>query len=487
VVVVRTSSRRLASRRKPTHGLRDTDTQEGEVKTLSEMLGAYNQACERVQEMVAAVDALDARDDATVEEYAAANDAVGEATEAADAAKRDLDQRQVIERARAGYKPEPVPAGANTDVRVDEPEMYQQGGPQTFLRDVYLRDLRHDPAAAERLARHQLYELQRIEKEAGEKRAVATATLGGAIPPQYLVNLYAKALRNGRVYANQANRSEPLPDTGMSLIIPRFTTGLAAGVQTSESTAVTTQDPVEADLTVNVRTIAGYSPVSRQTLERAQYSEAILMEDLGARYAAGVDSQCISGSGASGQILGVLNTASISTSTVATATVAAVWPKIADLIQQIETAVGGLGINADKIFMHPRRYGFFSAGLDSQNRPLLIPDSGGPFFNAMGDGGDVAAYGYTGTRLQGLPVFTDANIPTNLGGGSNEDRIIVQASQVVHLWERDNDPVTLAFEQQAGTSLQVQLVAFGYVAFTAGRYPAASGVISGAGLIPPTF
>jgi hypothetical protein len=61
------------------------------------------------------------------------------------------------------------------------------------------------------------------------------------------------------------------------------------------------------------------------------------------------------------------------------------------------------------------------------------------------------------------------------------------ASRIVHLWERNDDPVTLAFEQQAGTSLQVQLVAYGYAAFTAGRYPAASGVVSGAGLVPPTF
>jgi hypothetical protein len=89
--------------------------------------------------------------------------------------------------------------------------------------------------------------------------------------------------------------------------------------------------------------------------------------------------------------------------------------------------------------------------------------------------------------MLGLPVFTDANIPTNLGAGTNEDRIIVMASPVVHLWERAGDPVTLSFEQQAGTSLQVQLIVFGYVAFTAGRYPAASGVVSGAGLVTPTF
>jgi len=454
------------------------------AKTIDELRTAYNEAAERVQEALRQID--DAPEDADAGYFEPLDAEVGAAEEAAERCKTELDT--VESRARAREKYQPLPAGEETRISVTEPDMYTKETPLTrgFLRDVYMRDVRHDGAAAERLSRHQQYEIARIEKEAGEQRAVATATLGGAIPPQYLVDLYAKALRNGRVYANQANHMD-LPDTGMSLIVPRFTTGLAAGVQASESTALTTQDPVEADLTVPVRTVGGYSPVSRQTLERAQYSEPILMEDLGARYAAALDTQCISGSGASGQILGVLSTASISTSTVATATVAAVWPKIADLIQQIETAVGGLGINADKIIMHPRRYGFFSAGLDSQNRPLLIPDSGGPFFNAMGDGGDVAAYGYTGTRLQGLPVFTDANIPTNLGAGTNEDRIIVQASSVVHLWERANDPVTLAFEQQAGTSLQVQLIAYGYAAFTAGRYPAASGVISGAGLVPPTF
>jgi hypothetical protein len=71
------------------------------------------------------------------------------------------------------------------------------------------------------------------------------------------------------------------------------------------------------------------------------------------------------------------------------------------------------------------------------------------------------AYGFVG-YLQGLPVFTDANIRTNVGGGSNEDRILIFASQVVQLWERPDDPMTLAFEQQAGTSLEVQLVTYGY-------------------------
>ncbi len=39
----------------------------------------------------------------------------------------------------------------------------------------------------------------------------------------------------------------------------------------------------------------------------------------------------------------------------------------------------------------------------------------------------------------------------------------------------------------ATNSLQVRLVAYGYSALTAGRYPAAISTITGTGLVPPTF
>jgi HK97 family phage major capsid protein len=269
----------------------------------------------------------------------------------------------------------------------------------------------------------------------------------------------------------------------MSLIVPRITTATTAGSQSAENAALNTQDAAETDLTVNVRTLGGYVPVSRQGIERAAYSDQILFEDLIARYWAALDTQAINGSGGT-QLPGLLGTAGIATSTTATATVAAVWPKIADVIQQINGSTGGLGYVADKIVMHPRRWGFFEAALDSQNRPVF-GISGQPAFNVVGMG-DPHGYGLVG-RMHGLDVYTDANVPTNLGTNTNEDRIIIFTSSIVHLWERQGDPVTLSFEQQAGTSLQVQLIAYGYVAFTAGRYPASCGVVSGAGLVSPTF
>jgi HK97 family phage major capsid protein len=440
-----------------------------DISTLTE---AYNAAVDDLEKFSSEYDGLAA--DADEDTIATAKTNLDNALARADETKAALKHAESVKTAREQHSKvefvaDDKPLGPIT---VNEPDMYSKEN-GSFLKDLYASQLKNDPAATDRISKHQAYEV--------EKYAISSSTVGGIIPPQYLVDMYAKASRNGRVAADQVNH-QTLPDVGMSVIIPRLTQGLSAAAQSSENSAVSTQDVTETDLTVNVNTIGGYSPVSRQTLERAAYSEAILFEDLIARYWAALDTDVINGSGSSGHCTGILNTSSIKTSTVTTQTVAGAWPKFADVIQQINAATGGLGYVADKIIVHPRRWGFFEAGLDSNNRPVF-GITGSPYFNIAGEG-SAQGYGLVG-NIMGLPVYTDANVPTNLGAGTNEDWAIVLASQVCHLWERDNDPVMLSFEQQAGTSLQVQLVGYGYSAFTAGRYPAAVGVVKG--MTTPSF
>jgi HK97 family phage major capsid protein len=447
---------------------------------IEELTKSYNSAGARVEALQAKLVRSESSG-ASAEAQQQVENELRDAIVAADAARDELDAAEARERARAEYRAIPLSEGgyAREPISVREPDMYQRGG-RSFVHDLYRAQLRDDPSARDRIDKHHRFEV--------EKRSVSSATLGGIIPPQYLVDLYAKASRNGRVFADQVNQ-QVLPEVGMSLIVPRLTQGLAAGAQASENTAVSTQDPTETDLTVNVRTIAGYSPVSRQGLERAQYSDQILFEDLIARYWASLDSQALNGAGTSGTLLGLLQTSGIATSTVSTITAAGVYPKVADLAQQISVNVGGIGYLPDKVFMHPRRWAFFAAALDSQNRPFVVPT--GTAYNPYGTtvpqppGGVPGGFGGPVGTIAGFPVWIDPNIPTNLGTNTNEDRIIMIASGAVHLWERGTDPVTLSFEQQAGTSLQVQLVVYGYAAFTAGRLPGASGAISG--LTPPSF
>jgi HK97 family phage major capsid protein len=439
---------------------------------IEKLRKVHSEAVEKVEAAGAAYDALPATADGAV--LTASKDKLDNALNFASKAKEELDRETDSAEARSQHKFVPLSGGGVARIGIDEPDMYAKNG-RSFLNDLYFAQVKGNAMAQERINRHQAYEV--------EKYSVATGTLGGIVPPQYLVEDYAKAQRFGRILADQVRHDE-LPEQGMSVVIPRLTQGTSAAIQASESATVSTQDPTEVDLTVNVRTIAGYSPVSRQTLERAAYSESILFEDLIARYFAALDVQLISGSGSSGQHLGLLNVAGISTATISSFTAANAWSALVGetgLMAQVNQWAATVGGPADRMLMHPRRWGAFLNLLDSQNRPLVVPEaSGSAAVNAMGYG-DPTGYGQVG-RLGGLPVFIDANIPTNLGAGTNEDRIFVFASQAPILFERTGDPITLGFEQQAGSSLQVQLVCYGYSAFAGGRFPAAVGVASGAGL-----
>lgn len=449
---------------------------DGTGRTYSDLVESYNAAVDNLKRAAGELDRVEDNPSQFTDEQIVT---LREQMTAADAQCKRLDHelktKEVRDRSRQQFTK--IESRGGPIMAVREPDMYVDGG-RSFFTDLFW-STQNSPGAAERISKHHNHE---IEKR-GEQFAITSSTLGGIIPPAYLIDLYAKASRNGRVFADQCNGAT-LPDVGMSVVLPRLTTGTAAGIQATENSALTTQDVVEADLSVPVRTIGGYNPVSRQAIERAAYSDTILFEDLVARYWASLDSGTINGLGSAGTILGLLQTASISSSTASTATVAGVWPKIADVIQQINVATGGLGFVADKIVMHPRRWGFFEAAIDTTNRPIFGV-SGQPDFNVLGEG-SAAGYGYVG-RMHGLPVFVDANIPTNTGATTNQDSIIVMASSVVHLFERTSDPVTLAFEQTSGTALTVNLICYGYAAFTAGRYPAASGAVTGQGLVPPTF
>jgi hypothetical protein len=56
------------------------------------------------------------------------------------------------------------------------------------------------------------------------------------------------------------------------------------------------------------------------------------------------------------------------------------------------------------------------------------------------------------------------------------------------LWEDgDGTPNQLKFEETIAGSLTCKLVVYGYAAFTAGRYLTSVAIISGTGLVAPTF
>ena len=136
--------------------------------------------------------------------------------------------------------------------------------------------------------------------------------------------------------------------------------------------------------------------------------------------------------------------------------------------------------------MHPRRLAAILASSDTTGRPIAVPTANGPM-NSVAAGAGLAQYGNSGYSIMGLPVVTDANVGTAYGAATNQDEIYVVAAPEMHLWEQAGSPFALSFDQTIAGSLTLKTVVYGYGAFTAGRYPLAASIISGTGLVAPTF
>ena len=185
----------------------------------------------------------------------------------------------------------------------------------------------------------------------------------------------------------------------------------------------------------------------------------------------------------SGSYTGILNTGSIEavTYTDASPTVAEFYPKLADAVQRVNA---NRYMPATGIIMHPRRWGWLNAAVDTAGRPLVVPNTNGAI-NAVGVG-LAAEYGQIVGTLHGLPVITDANIPTNLGAGTNEDMIVVARTPDILYWE--DAMLQFSMEQALTTAPgQVRVAVGRFALFMAGRYPVGISTIGGTGLVTPTF
>ena len=87
--------------------------------------------------------------------------------------------------------------------------------------------------------------------------------------------------------------------------------------------------------------------------------------------------------------------------------------------------------------------------------------------------------------LFGMALVLDPAVPTNLGAGTNEDRLIVTRATDLLLLEGE-PRLTLNLDVGSAT-LTTRFGLHTYVAFVSGRVPSATGVLSGTGLTAPTF
>lgn len=401
-----------------------------------------------------------------------------------------------------------APEGPRVEV-VSEPKTYERGTKHSYFLDVVRAQLSRGDgdggvsAAQDRLRRHTQeldvempkreqrraalaeQELRAVDKgSVFEKRVNPNRTDGQGgyfVPPLWLVDQYIDLPRFGRTFANTV-RNLPLPAGTDSVNVPKVATGTATGVQTADAGTVTSTDMTDTFVTAPVRTIAGQQDIAIQLLDQSPVAfDEIVFADLIADYNQRLDTQCWSGSGSAGQLKGVLNVSGINavTYTDATPTLPETY---APLMQALSLSAKNRKMMPTAVFLTPSRWFWMASQLDSQNRPFILPETNAPFNPlALQTGGDVE--GPVG-RVLNFPLLADGNIPSNLGAGTNEDRIATMRTSDLFLWE--GSMRTRVLQEVLSNTLQVRLQVYNYAAFMPDRRPETISVISGTGLIAPS-
>jgi HK97 family phage major capsid protein len=354
-----------------------------------------------------------------------------------------------------------------------------------FLSDMYKSHFRRGSDvrdAEERLARSQME--ARNDYGATIEARSTTGAFAGMVPPQYLTAEFAPVLVSGRPFLSQVSK-QPLPADGMTMNIPRGNTATTAAVQQTQGDAVSNTTYAVSDVVVNINTYAGQNVFSRQAFERGIGIGSIVIGDLYQQYATKTNVDALAGAGTLGSHKGVL---ALTASTVpqplqpALVSYTGTGTQQALFAQKLIKSIGLVNerrfMPADLIVMHPRRWAWLIGGLDTTNRPLV--DIAGTGYNTWGNG-DAAGYGQVGT-FAGVRVITDAGISAAAGVSTDQDTVLVTRSSDHYFWEDAGAPVGLTFEEVLGANLQVRVVAYGFSAYTAERYPVASAIVSGTGL-----
>lgn len=234
--------------------------------------------------------------------------------------------------------------------------------------------------------------------------------------------------------------------------------------QKPETTAVTL-----ATVTANVFTAAGLATISNQLLADSNPAvDGLVTADLAKRLVALEETAFIAGTG-TGQPLGILNTPGIGATTLTSTPVLDLLDAILDAIADVETDHGA----PSAILMHPRTWTRILKARDTVGAYYIDP-TGGPQDPRTGLRGPTKS-------LWGYNVVLSNRVPTNLGAGTNESRVIVGDFREALILDRQGITVDESAHVHFTTN-QTVFRAEERVGFTAARTPAAFNVVGGAGL-----
>lgn len=234
-----------------------------------------------------------------------------------------------------------------------------------------------------------------------------------------------------------------------------------------------------ATITANIFTAAGLATVSNQLLQDSNPAvDQLVTSDLVRRLVALEETAFISGTG-TGQPLGLLNTPGLGTTNATVAGDPAATGGLLDNILDAIAAVQAAWGQPSAILLHPRTWTRILKSRDAGGHYTISPQ------NNFGAGYDPntqrTAFGPVEQTLFGVRVVLSNRIPTNLGAGTNESRVVVGDFKEALILDRQG----IAVDESPHvffTSNQTVFRAETRTGFTAARSPQAFNVIGGTGL-----
>jgi hypothetical protein len=103
------------------------------------------------------------------------------------------------------------------------------------------------------------------------------------------------------------------------------------------------------------------------------------------------------------------------------------------------------GSPATHIIMNPLLWGWHLAALDTTGRPLFDVGGSNAPTNILASGGTQYQ---DGGNLLGCKLVHSGGVPSNLGVGTNETRIIAMDARDVFLWEDPNQPIFIRLRKR---------------------------------------
>ena len=344
-----------------------------------------------------------------------------------------------------------------------------------------------------------LARMQRLGIRPFETRAIdrGAASAGEFTPPQWLLEDWVQAPRAGRAFADLWPTLSVPMNAGMSVNVPRWSTGLSAAPQSADGAAIASASPADTFSTCPLRTIAGYADVSAQWAEQGvRISDEVVFAELMADLAASLDAQLMIGSGINGQLTGVIKAGVISSTNMAVlaatnSDTTQTWVTSSSTGTPLWTAASALpglmakgrGKRPTHLVVSPQTWDQVTGTLDGNARPLLPPKAAAPEPDDL-----VEMLGYPTLVHEGLPnsfggSTTAPSVSTTGGGvtayvdgtGSNVYSVLL-AVRAPDLLLFQSAPRTEIFRDVLSGTLQWRFRISGYFAAFTDRYTSAAGV-----------